>query len=161
MEYDLGKTKDDRDKLMEHYDKVLEKKQEELDSIKALDREKGSLGEIMAKATPSKQTGELKRKLAQSEAEVVELKEKLSKEEDKSGELKSELINLQKQMETKIAQHEREVNRTKLANQKVSFNLVLWRFILIFQIYIPGDRGIQRHEQRAAEEDRGNCDESC
>jgi len=119
MEYDLGKTKDDRDKLMEHYDKVLKKKQEELDSIKALDREKGSLGEIMAKATPSKQTGELKRKLAQSEAEVDELKEKLTKEEDKSGELKSELINLQKQMETKIAQYEREVNRTKLANQKV------------------------------------------
>ena len=126
-EYDLVKTKDDRDKLMEHYDKVLKKKQEELDSIKALDREKSSLGEIMAKATPSKQTGELKRKLAQSEAEIGELKDKLLKEEDKSGELRTELINLQKQMDTKIAQHEREVNRTKLANQKVSFNLILRR----------------------------------
>merc|ERR1712142_505109 len=118
-DYDLGKTKEERDKLMEHYDKMLKKKQEELDNIKALDREKGSLGEIMAKATPSKLTGELKSKLAKSEAEIVELREKLLKEEDKVGELNNELNNLQKQMDAKLAQHEREVNRTKLANQKL------------------------------------------
>jgi len=118
-EYDLTKTKEDRDKLMEHYEMIFKKKQAELDSIKALDREKGSLGEIMAKATPSKQTGELREKLARSEAELSEFKEKLLKEEDQVSELKNELKVLQKQMDTKTAQHEREVNRTKLANQKV------------------------------------------
>jgi len=118
-EYDLAKTKEERDKLMDHYDKIFKKKQEEIDSMKALEREKGSLGEIFSKATPSKQTGELKLKLAKTENEVTELKEKLLKEEDVVLELKSELNNLQKQMDSKTAQHEREVNRTKLANQKV------------------------------------------
>lgn len=118
-EYDLTKTKEDRDKLMEHYEMIFKKKQAELESIKALDREKGSLGEIMAKATPTKQTGELRNKLARSEADLSEFKEKLLKEEDQVSDLKNELKVLQKQMDTKTAQHEREVNRTKLANQKV------------------------------------------
>merc|ERR1712142_406925 len=52
-------------------------------------------------------------------AEIVELREKLLKEEDKVGELNNELNNLQKQMDAKLAQHEREVNRTRLANQKL------------------------------------------
>ena len=43
----LTKTKEDRDNLMEHYKMMFKKKQAELDSIKALDKEKGSRGEIM------------------------------------------------------------------------------------------------------------------
>eukprot|EP00092_Neocalanus_flemingeri_P032334 GFUD01035153.1.p1 GENE.GFUD01035153.1~~GFUD01035153.1.p1 ORF type:complete len:1912 (+),score=653.09 GFUD01035153.1:74-5809(+) len=118
-EYDLSKSKEERDKLMEHYEMIFKKKQVELENIKSLDREKGSLGEIMAKATPSKQTGELREKLARTETELVESQDKLMKEEDQVSELKNELKILQKQMDTKTAQHEREVNRTKLANQKV------------------------------------------
>jgi len=118
-EFDLKKTKEEKDKLMEHYDMIFKKKQAEIENIKSLDREKGSLGEIMAKATPSKQTGELREKLARSESDRAEFKEKLLKEEDQVTELKNELKILQKQMDTKSAQHEREVNRTKLANQKV------------------------------------------
>merc|ERR1719154_3658 len=118
-EFDLKKTKEEKEKLMEHYDMVFKKKQAEIESIRNLDREKGSLGEIMAKATPSKQTGELREKLARAETDLAEYKEKLLKEEDQVSELKNELKILQKQMDTKTAQHEREVNRTKLANQKV------------------------------------------
>jgi len=118
-EYDLTKTKEDRDKLMEHYEMIFKKKQAELDSIKASDKEKGSIGEIMARATPSKQTSELREKLTRTEADLAESKDKLLKEEDRVSELKDELKILQKQMDTKTAQHEREVNRTKLANQKV------------------------------------------
>ena len=55
--------------VKEHYEK---KKQAELDSIKASNTEKGSLGEIMVKATPSKQAGELREKLAKSESELSE-----------------------------------------------------------------------------------------
>jgi len=40
------------------------------------------------------------------------------KEEDQVSELKNELSLAAEQMDTKTAQHEREVNRTKLANQK-------------------------------------------
>ena len=63
--------------VFHHYEMIFKKKQAKLDSIKALDREKGSLGEIMAKAT-----GELRDNLARSEADLSEFKEKLLKEED-------------------------------------------------------------------------------
>jgi len=118
-EYDLVKIKDERDKLMEHYEMLFKKKQSEIENMKSKEREKSSLGEIMARATPSKLTGDLKEKLSRAEEELAICKEKLVKEEDLTSELKNELNSLQKQMDTKVAQYEREVNRTKLANQKV------------------------------------------
>jgi hypothetical protein len=95
---------------------VFKKKQAELDSIKALDREKGSLGEIMAKATPSKQTGELRRSLPGMK--LVESKEKSLKEEDQVSELKNEIRVLQKQMDTKTAQHATVSSRSEASEIK-------------------------------------------
>ena len=59
----------------------------------------------MARATPTKQTGELK--------------ERLRREEERVAELRAELSQLQKQLDTRTAEHEREVSRVKLASQKV------------------------------------------
>ena len=122
-EYDLVKIKEERDKLMEHYEMLFKKKQAEIENLKSKEREKSSLEEIMARATPSKLTGDLKEKLFRAEEELATCKEKLVKEEDLTSELKNELNSLQKQMDTKVAQYEREVNRTKLANQKVTYLL--------------------------------------
>jgi len=84
-----------------------------------MDKEKGSLGEIMAKATPSKSLGQIKEKLAKAENELSLVREKLSKEEDQVSELKGELKVLQKEFDSKISQYQREMNRTKLANEKI------------------------------------------
>ena len=105
---------------MEHYEKIFKQKQAEIDSFKAMDKEKGSLGEIMAKATPSKSLGQIKEKLSKAEDELSQVREKLAKEEDQVSELKSELKVLQKEFDSKVSQHQREMNRTKLANEKVS-----------------------------------------
>ena len=118
--YDLTKIREERSNLMEHYEKIFKQKQAELDSIKALDKEKGSLGEIMAKATPSKSLGQLKDKLSKAEEELAGVKEKLSKEEDQVADLKTELKTLQKEFDQRVAQHEREMNRSRLANEKVN-----------------------------------------
>jgi hypothetical protein len=59
----------------------------------------------MARATPTKQTGELK--------------ERLRREEERVAELRVELCQLQKQLNTRTVEHEREVSRVKLASQKV------------------------------------------
>ena len=75
----------------------------------------------MAKATPSKSLGQLKDKLSKAEEELSCVKEKLSKEEDQVADLKKELKTLQKEFDTKQAQHEREMNRSRLAQEKVSF----------------------------------------
>ena len=128
-EYDLVKIKEERDKLMEHYEMLFKKKQAEIENLKSKEREKSSLGEIMARATPSKLTVDLKEKLFRAEEELATCKEKLVKEEDLTSELKNELNSLQKQMDTKVAQYEREVNRTKLANQKVTYLLFTFEFI--------------------------------
>ena len=58
----------------------------------------GYLQEAMSRATPTKQTGELKEKLRREE------------------ELRAEL---QKQLDARSGEHEREVSRLKLASQKV------------------------------------------
>ena len=59
----------------------------------------------MARATPTKQTGELK--------------ERLRREEERVAELRVELGQLQRQLDTRTAEHEREINRVKLASQQV------------------------------------------
>ena len=118
-EYDLNKIKEERANLMEHYEKIFKQKQAEIDSIKEKDKEKGSLGDIMAKATPSKSLSQVKKKLEKAEEDLYTVREKLAKEEDKVGELKIELKTLQKEFDEKTSQHQRELNRTKLANEKV------------------------------------------
>ena len=118
-DYDLTKIRDERTNLMEHYEKIFKQKQAEIDSIKEKDKEKGSLGDIMAKATPSKSLSQVKQKLEKTEEELNKVQEKLEKEEDKVGDLKIELKTLQKEFDTKTSQYQRELNRTKLANEKV------------------------------------------
>ena len=61
--------------------------------------------EAMARATPTKQTGELK--------------ERLRREEERVAELRAELSQLQRQLDTRTAEHEREVSTVKLASQQV------------------------------------------
>ena len=92
---------------MEHYEKIFKQKQAEIDSFKAMDKEKGSLGEIMAKATPSKSLGQVKDKLTKAEEELAAVRDKLVKEEDKVADLKIELKNLQKEYDSKLSQHQR------------------------------------------------------
>ena len=92
---------------MEHYEKIFKQKQAEIDSIKAIDKEKGSLGEIIAKATPSKSLGQVKDKLTKAEDELATVRDKLAKEEDKVADLKIELKNLQKEYDSKMSQHQR------------------------------------------------------
>merc|ERR550519_605502 len=91
-----------------------------MDSMKA---EKLKLGETMVRATPSKKEGQLKDQLNKTEQQSKECKEKLEEDEAKICELKSELNNLQKQMDVKISQHEKEINRTASASQKVILEL--------------------------------------
>ena len=73
----------------------------------------------MAKATPSKSLSQVKQKLERTEEDLSKVQEKLEKEEDKVGDLKIELKTLQKEFDTKTSQYQRELNRTKLANEKV------------------------------------------
>ena len=49
------------------------------------------------------------------------VKEKLVNEEEKVEDLKAELKQLQKDFDARSAQHQRETNRIKLANDKVLF----------------------------------------
>ena len=74
----------------------------------------------MAKATPCKSLSQVKQKLEKTEEELNTVKEKLEKEEDKVGDLKIELKTLQKEFDAKTTQYQRELKRTKLANEKVS-----------------------------------------
>lgn len=60
-----------------------------------------------------------KLKLEKNEEELNTVNEKLEKEEDKAGDLKIELKPLQKEFDAKTSQYQRELNRTKLANEKV------------------------------------------
>merc|ERR1712126_777345 len=74
-EYDLVKIKNECGKLMEHYEMLFKKKQAEVENLKSKESEKSSLGEIMARATPSKSTGDLKEKLFRAEEELASCKE--------------------------------------------------------------------------------------
>ena len=76
--------------------------------------------EILAKATPSKSIGEMKEKLAKALKDLKETKEKLFKEEEEVSTLRKEFKSLQKELDTKLSQHEREMKRSKLASDKVS-----------------------------------------
>ena len=119
-EYDLNKARDERTNLMEHYEKQFKMKQAEIDSLKAAEKEKLKMEEILAKATPSKSLGDTKDKLSKAQQELKETKEKLSKEEEEVITLKKDLKSLHIQIDNKQSQHEREMKRAKLASDKVS-----------------------------------------
>ena len=138
-DYDLNKIRDERTNLMEHYEKIFKQKQAEIDSIKEKDKEKGSLGDIMAKATPSKSLSQVKQKLEKTEEELNSVKEKLEKEEDKVGDLKIELKTLQKEFDTKTSQYQRELKRTKLANEKVGFISHIIPYFFQSKLFPPGN----------------------
>ena len=105
---------------MEHYEKQFKMKQAEIDSLKAAEKEKLKMEEILAKATPSKSLGDTKDKLSKAQQELKETKEKLSKEEEEVITLKKDLKSLHIQIDNKQSQHEREMKRAKLASDKVS-----------------------------------------
>ena len=120
-DYDLNKVRDERSNLLEHYDKIFKQKQAEIDALKASDKEKKKMEEVMAKATPSKSLGDLKEKYSKVQDELKETREKLSKEEEEVTTLKKDLKILHKDFDAKKIQHEREMKRAKSASDKVIF----------------------------------------
>ena len=120
-DYDLNKVRDERSNLLEHYDKIFKQKQAEIDALKASDKEKKKMEEVMAKATPSKSLGDLKEKYSKVQDELKETREKLSKEEEEVTTLKKDLKILHKDFDAKKIQHEREMKRAKTASDKVIF----------------------------------------
>lgn len=107
-DYEIKKTKDDRDNLMAHYESMFKKKQAELESIKSRNNEGMKLQEVMAKATPTK-----------TNSQVKDLSQRLQKCEEENTELKSELAQLQKLQDESRATHEREMRRLKKASELV------------------------------------------
>jgi len=110
-DYEVTKAKEDREKLMGHYDGILKQKQLELTTEKDRRSEAAKLQEAIARATPSKKDRE--------SGEIKTLKEQLEKKEEKVEELSTQLLDLQKVMDEKSVAHERESKRLKLANKKV------------------------------------------
>merc|ERR1719189_3570943 len=104
--YELEKTKQERTRLMAHYETKFKGLQSDLDKERSRKTEVGKLQEAMARATPTKATNELK--------------EKLRREEEKVLELRAELVTLQKQADERNALHEREVKRAKQASDRTA-----------------------------------------
>merc|ERR1712241_935425 len=73
-DYEVTKAKDERDKLMAHYDGILKQKQQELTTEKQRSAEAGKLKEAIARATPSKRDREAE--------ELKKLKEQLDQKEE-------------------------------------------------------------------------------
>merc|ERR550534_2200399 len=99
--YELEKTKQERSNLMAHYENKFKGLQNDLDKERSRKTE-----EVMARATPTKATNELK--------------ERLRREEEKVSELRAELGLLQKQADERSALHERELKRAKQASERTA-----------------------------------------
>merc|ERR1719204_367007 len=99
--YELEKTKQERSNLMAHYENKFRGLQNDLDKERSRKTE-----EVMARATPTKATNELK--------------ERLRREEEKVSELRAELGILQKQADERSALHERELKRAKQASERTA-----------------------------------------
>merc|ERR1719204_3023543 len=99
--YELEKTKQERSNLMAHYENKFKGLQNDLDKERSRKTE-----EVMARATPTKATNELR--------------ERLRREEEKVSELRAELGILQKQADERSALHERELKRAKQASERTA-----------------------------------------
>merc|ERR1719204_24071 len=104
--YELEKTKQERSNLMAHYENKFRGLQNDLDKERSRKTEVGKLQEVMARATPTKATNELR--------------ERLRREEEKVSELRAELGILQKQADERSALHERELKRAKQASERTA-----------------------------------------
>ena len=104
--YELEKTKQERTRLMAHYETKFKGLQSDLDKERSRKTEVGKLQEAMARATPTKATNELKERLRREEEKVLELRE--------------ELVALQKQSDERSALHEREMKRAKQASDRTA-----------------------------------------
>lgn len=107
-DYEISKTKEEREKLMAHYESMLKKKQQEVDGHKNRSNESVKLQEVMARATPTKNKNEVK-----------ELTSRLHRAEEDNADLRGELDKLHKLQEELKATHSRELKRVRKASDLV------------------------------------------
>ena len=135
-----------------------------------LQKQKGDNEAIQSQLIKEKEkTAKLKSEVDEFKDEIKKLKsklqdehDKLTKEEDQVTKLKIELKTLQKKLDTGNARHERELNRTKLANQKVIDELKLQNENLVknWQTEAGKSTGLTSAETSTLEADDSKTDTS-